>query len=152
VTSSAQNAILLTFDNSRFGGLPHKFDYSFHATFQGNTNQCVAVATFANVGIGFVHTYAFEICSDGQWQLKYGGYHTDDGSAFPNEQLRSGRIDIKPAIAVMVEFRSTTLTVSINDQLITSYQASGLMPSIVFGNNKGTVLYSDFSYVPRTQP
>lgn len=152
VTSSAQNPILLYFDNSRYGELPHYFDYSFHATFHGNSDQCVSVATFANVGIGFVYTYAFTLCSDGQWQLKYGGYRTDDGSTFPNEQLRSGRIDIKSAIAVMVEFRSTTLNFFIDDELITSYQASGLMPSIVFGNDKGMVLYSDFSYVPRTQP
>lgn len=152
ITTSAQNAILLNFDNSRFGELPHQFDYSFRATFQGNSEQCISVATFANVGIGFVHAYAFNICSDGRWLLKYVGYHPDDGSIFLSEQIRSGRIDIKPAIAVMVEFRSTTLNFFINGQLITSYQASGLMPSIVFGNDKGTVLYSDFSYVPRSQP
>src|SRR6266487_6402627 len=110
-----------------------RYSYFILSTCPGNRDQ-------------YIH-----LCSDGTWALEYVGYHIGDISYFLNKQLKSGQINIKTKIAVFVEFRSKTQNFYINSQLITSNVASDLQPTIVFSNDKGTVLYSNFSFVPRTQ-
>lgn len=150
LNTSAKKGVLLNFDNNAFGELPDAFDYSFDATFEGASVQCIAIGTYANITKAIAYVYAFNICSDGNWVTRYGGYYREDGSVLPNKQLKSGHINIKTTIAVFVKFRSTTQNFYINNQLITSYKDSDLKPTIFFGNDKGAVLYSNFSFVPRT--
>jgi hypothetical protein len=152
LNTSANYGVSLNFDNSRFGELPVAFDYSFDATFQDANVQCIVMLTYATVTTrGIAYAYVFILCSNGTWAIKYVGFHTEDFSIFLNKQLRSGHITIKTTITIFVEFRSTTQHFYINKQLITSYGASDLKPTILFTNDKGAVMYSNFSFVPRTQ-
>lgn len=106
--------------------------------------------TYANITAGKNYVYAFILCSDETWSIKYLGYYPDHFQVFLTDQVRSGRINIKGSVAVFAEFRSTTLTFHVDDQVVTTLAASGLMPSILLTNDQGSVLYSNFSYVPRT--
>lgn len=154
LNTSAKEGVLLNFDNNRFGELPDAFDYSFDATFQDTNVPCIAMLTYASVTTtGIAYAYTFVICSDGTWATRYLGYHTENLSVFLNKRLKSGHINIKRTMAIFVKFRSTIQKFYINKQLITSYEASNLKPTILFGNGQGAgaVMYSNFSYVPITQ-
>jgi hypothetical protein len=89
------------------------------------------------------------VCSNGNWATKYVEFHTEDFSISLMKQLQFGHITLKKALTIFVAFRSTTQHVYVDEQLITSYTAPDLMPTIQFSNDNGPVIYSNFTYVPR---
>lgn len=145
----------LDFDNNGFGGLPDAFTYSFQAAFQDvHTNQCLFVGTNAVETTGIAYLYEFVICADGTWVTKRVGYRIAHLSVFLNQQFASGHIQKQKTVALRIAFHSMTQDLYINNQLVTSYRASAPQSaflSLFFGNDKGAVIYSHFSFAPETK-
>lgn len=148
--TSSQQGVLLYFTNGRYGEFPSAFDYAFHATFESSGDQCMLDGTYANATVGKLYLYTFEICSDGTWTLRYAGFYPDSYTVFLNRQLSTGHATIHRTVALSAEVRGTNVTVYLDGQLITSYEDPGLIPSVLFFNPQGAVLYSDFTYTPKT--
>jgi hypothetical protein len=150
-SSTNANGINLNFTNDRYGGLPSSFDYSFDATYQGGTNQCIYIGTYANLQLGINYRYWFRLCADGRWGILYIGDYANTGKIFLAKGIKSGHLTPAKTVHFLVNFRGSTLSFTVNDTQVATINDSKLFPSLIISDSDGPALLSNFSYVPHAQ-
>lgn len=148
---SSTKGINLNFTNDRYGGLPSSFDYSFDVTYQGGTDQCIYIGTYANLTLGINYRYWFRLCADGTWGILYVGDYSNTGKIFLAKGIKSGHLAPAKTAHFLVNVRGSTLSFNVNDTQVATINDSRLFPSLIISDSDGPALLSNFSYDPHAQ-